>query len=157
MTVREMLARNARMYPNDIALVQVVPSQGMRQQISWMEFDEKANRVTNFLISRGIQKGDKVLLMMRNCIDLLVAYFGILGTGAWVVPLNFRFTSEDIRFCADIAEPKSFIVGDEFVQRVETVRPELHCIESYIAVGQVVPQPIWFVLLVPLLVQDNQL
>lgn len=140
MTIREMLARNARMYPNDTALVHVIPSQQIRQQISWKEFDEKANMVTNFLINRGIQKNDKVLLMMRNCVDLLVAYFGILGTGAWVVPLNFRFTGQDIKFCVDIAEPKSFILGDEFAERVKTVRSELCSIEHYIVVGQNVPQ-----------------
>ena len=138
MTIREMLARNARTYPNDIALVQVIPSQNIREQIHWKAFDEKANRVTNFLIRRGVQRGDKVLLMMRNSIDFLVAYFGILGTGAWAVPLNFRFTSQDIKFCSDIADPKYFILGEEFVERVEHVRTELYGIESYIVVGETV-------------------
>ena len=140
MTIREMLARNARMYAHDVALVQVTPSQNKRRVITWKEFDEKANKVTNFLVSRGIRKDDKVLLMMRNCIDFLVAYFGILGTGAWVAPLNFRFDSQDIKFCADIAEPKYFILAEEFVGRVEDVRPELHSIEGYIVAGRAVPQ-----------------
>jgi acyl-CoA synthetase (AMP-forming)/AMP-acid ligase II len=139
-TIREMLARNARMYANDIALVQVTPSQNKRQVINWKEFDEKANKVSDFLVSRGIRKDDKILLMMRNCIDFLVAYFGILGTGAWVVPLNFRFDSQDIKFCAHIAEPKYFILEEEFVERVESVRSELHSIEGYIVAGQTVPQ-----------------
>ena len=43
--------------------------------------------------------------LMMNSIDWLVAYFGIVRTGAWVVPLNFRFTSADIKYCADVAEP----------------------------------------------------
>jgi acyl-CoA synthetase (AMP-forming)/AMP-acid ligase II len=91
-------------------------------------------------IRKGIRNDDKVLLMMRNSIDFLVAYFGIIGSGAWVVPLNFRFISQDIRFCADIAEPRFFILGDEFVERVAGIRPELRSIESYIVVGQAVPQ-----------------
>ena len=140
MTIVEMLARNSRMYPDDVALVQVTPSQNLRQQITWAGFDKKANRVANFLIGRGVQKDDKVLLLMGNCIDWLVAYFGILRTGAWVVPLNFRFTSQDIKFCANIAEPKVFILGGEFAERVEAIRPELNSIKGYILVGQTVPQ-----------------
>lgn len=140
MRIREMLARNARMYANDVALVQVTPSQNKRRVITWKEFDEKANKVTNFLLSKGIGKDDKVLLMMRNCIDFLAAYFGILGTGAWVAPLNFRFDSQDIKFCADIAEPKYFILEEEFVGRVEGVRPELHSIEGYVVAGRAVAQ-----------------
>ena len=91
MTIREMLARNARMYPNHKALVQVTPSENLRLKITWKEFDQKVSQLTNFLMSRGIRKDDKVLLMMRNSIDFLVAYFGIIGSGAWVVPLNFRY------------------------------------------------------------------
>jgi len=139
-TITEMLARNGQMYPNDVALVQVTPSQNIRRQITWAEFDKKANRVANFLISIGVQKGDKVLLLMRNCIEWLVAYFGIIRTGAWVVPLNFRFTSLDIEFCANIAEPKVFILGEEFAERVEAIRPELSSIKDYFLVGQTVPQ-----------------
>jgi acyl-CoA synthetase (AMP-forming)/AMP-acid ligase II len=43
---------------------------------------------------------------------MLEAYFGIIRTGAWSVPLNFRFASKDLRYCADIAEAKAIIFGD---------------------------------------------
>lgn len=140
MTISEMLARNGRMYPKDVALVEVTPSQNRRKQITWAEFDKKANKVANFLISRSVRKDDKVLLLARNSIEWLVAYFGILRTGAWVVPLNFRFTSQDVKFCADIAGPNALILGAEFVDRVEPIRPELHSIKEYIVIGQTVPQ-----------------
>jgi acyl-CoA synthetase (AMP-forming)/AMP-acid ligase II len=140
MTIREMLARNARMYPNHKALVQVTPSENLRLQITWKEFDQKVSQLTNFLMNRGIRKDDRVLLMMRNSIDFLVAYFGIIGSGAWVMPLNFRFTEQDIKFCADIAEPKYFILGSEFADRVEGIRPELTSIESYVVSGRVAPR-----------------
>ncbi|MFH0914102.1 MAG: class I adenylate-forming enzyme family protein, partial [Chloroflexota bacterium] len=136
MTIVEMLARNARMYPHDVALVLVVPSQNLRQPVTWQEFDQGASRVANFLLSRGIRKGDTVLQLMNNSIDWLVAYFGILRTGAWVTPLNFRFNSSDLQFCAGIAEPKAFILGDEFVERVKEASPELKTIRDYIFFGQ---------------------
>ncbi|MBA7620044.1 Long-chain-fatty-acid--CoA ligase [subsurface metagenome] len=140
MTIAEMLARNARMYPDESALIELKPSQKIRREITWRVFDERANRIANALASRGVGKGDKVLHLMMNSINWLEAYFGIIRTGAWAVPLNFRFTSSDIKYCADIAEAKVMILGQEFVERVEAIRPQLPTIKDYIFVGQNTPE-----------------
>ena len=66
MTIAEMLARNARMYPSDSALIELSPSRKARNEITWKEFDERASRVANALIDKGVSKGDKVILLMRN-------------------------------------------------------------------------------------------
>ena len=140
MTITEILARNARMYPDDSALIELKPSQGLRKEITWKEFDERVNRVANALISRGVGKGDKVMHWMTNSINWLESYFGILRTGAWAVPLNFRFTSQDLKYCADIAEAKVMILGEQFIERVEAVRSQLPTIKHYILVGQSIPK-----------------
>jgi acyl-CoA synthetase (AMP-forming)/AMP-acid ligase II len=62
MTIVEMVARNARMYPSEIALIEIKPSEGKRKVITWREFDERVNKLANFLMQKGIRKGDKVLL-----------------------------------------------------------------------------------------------
>ena len=108
--IGEMLARNGRMYPDDIALIERAPAEGKRSLITWKEFDEQANRFANVLIAKGVKKGDKVMHLMMNSIDWLVAYFGIVRTGAWVVPLNFRFVASDIKYCADVAEPSVLVL-----------------------------------------------
>lgn len=89
--IGEMLARNARMFPEKIALVERISAEGQRFTITWREFDSRANSFSQVLRGMGIQKGDRVMQLMNNSIDWLVAYFGIVRTGAWVVPLNFRF------------------------------------------------------------------
>ncbi len=139
MTIAEMLARNARMYPNDSALIELKPSTRTRKEITWKEFDDRANRVANALRDRGVAKSDKVIHLMMNSIDWLVTYFGIIRTGAWAVPLNFRFDSRDIRYCADIAEAKVMILGEEFTERVEAIRPQLSTIDCYLFAGQNLP------------------
>jgi acyl-CoA synthetase (AMP-forming)/AMP-acid ligase II len=140
MTVSEMLARNRRMYPNDTALIEVRPSQALRKEITWKEFDERVNRVANALINRGIKKGDKVIHWMVNSINWLEAYFGIIRTGAWAVPLNFRFTSQDFKYCADIVDAKTMVLSEQFIDRVKEVRPQLSTIKNYIAAGPVTPE-----------------
>jgi len=140
MTISEMLARNARMYPDNTALIESRPSDKLRREITWREFDERANKIANALIDRGVGKDDKVIHLMMNSINWLEAYFGIIRTGAWAVPLNFRFTSRDVKYCADIAEAKAMIFGEQFIDRVEAIRSQLPTIKHYIFVGQNLPQ-----------------
>ena len=106
MLITEILARNARVYGDEIALIERDPAKNSRKQISWEQLDAEANRVANALIARGIRKGDRVVHLMMNCIEWLPAYFGILRAGALAVPLNFRFSGEDIKQCCEIAEAK---------------------------------------------------
>jgi len=141
MIIPEILARNARMYRDEVALIEREPAKEKRVAITWKEFDDMANRVANALIAKGIKKGDKVIHLMMNCLEWLPAYFGILRTGAWAVPLNFRFTADDIRYCAEIAEAEAVIFGEEFVDRVNTIKDDLPTIKDYVFVGPVDLKP----------------
>ncbi len=140
MNISEMLQKNARLYPNETALIELAPAKGYRREITWKEFDENANRVSNTLVSMGIRKGDKVVELMRNSITWLEVYFGIIRTGAWAVPLNFRFGSSDIKYCADVAEARVMFTEDEFTSRIEAIRPELKTIEKFIFHGPNLPK-----------------
>jgi acyl-CoA synthetase (AMP-forming)/AMP-acid ligase II len=136
--IGEMLSRNARMFPDDIALVERMPAQKKRWEITWKQFDQDANRFANVLMEKGIRKGDTVVHLMMNSIDWLIAYFGIIRTGAWVVPLNFRFTGEDIKYCIDVAEPKLVLFGEEFTERIEEIREQIQ-VKDYIFAGNESP------------------
>jgi acyl-CoA synthetase (AMP-forming)/AMP-acid ligase II len=143
MIITEILARNARMYGDEIALIEREPAKGLRREMSWTAFDDIANRFANALIQRGVGKGDKVIHLMMNCMEWLPLYFGILRTGAWAVPLNFRFTADDIRYCSEIAEAKILVFGEEFVDRVEAIKAGLPFIADYIFVGPDERTPHW--------------
>ncbi|MGN0503983.1 MAG: class I adenylate-forming enzyme family protein [Ruminococcus sp.] len=141
MTIIDMLENNAKQYPSDIALVEINPGQPetrrltwrdydlvqgtekkhFRREISWSVFNEKANRFANALKERGIKKGDKVAILLMNCIEWLPIYFGILKTGALAVPLNFRYSSDEIEYCLNLAECDALVFGPEFIGRVEDI------------------------------------
>lgn len=145
MPITQLLERNASVYPNDVALVELNPEiqeksrrtwreyalvEGnplchYRREITWRVFDEKANRVANMLLARGIKKGDKVGILLMNCLEWLPIYFGILKTGALAVPLNYRYTAEEIRYCVDLAEVNILLFGPEFIGRVEEIADEI--------------------------------
>ena len=141
MPITELLEENARKYGNDVCLVEINPqiqeTRRMlwkdfdliqptsdlcyRREITWHVFNEKANRFAQLLLSRGVKKGDKVAILLMNCLEWLPIYFGILKTGALAVPMNFRYSSEEIKYCLDLAEADVLVFGPEFIGRVETI------------------------------------
>ncbi len=141
MPITDLLKRNAELYGSDVALVEVNPEisetrritwkeyeliepnpvSHYRREITWKVFDEKANRFANLLLSRGVKKGDKVGILLMNCLEWLPIYFGILKSGALAVPLNFRYTSDEIEYCLDLAEVDVLMFGPEFIGRVEEI------------------------------------
>jgi len=92
-----------------------------RREITWREFDDKANQFANLLLSRGIKKGNKVAILLMNCLEWLPIYFGILKTGSVAVPLNYRYTADEIKYCLELSEADVLVFGPEFISRVETI------------------------------------
>jgi acyl-CoA synthetase (AMP-forming)/AMP-acid ligase II len=140
MTIIDMLIRNATQYPDDTALIELPSGDGKRKHITWAQFDERSNRFAHALQMMGIKKGDKVLHLMRNSINWLEIYFGIIKTGAWVVPLNFRFTAEDIMHCAQISEAQIMILDPEFVATVANVKTQMPNVTEYLVAGEQIPK-----------------
>jgi len=135
MNLIDVIAKFARMSPQSTAFVEVRPLSSLRQEIRWGEFHERTNRIANSLLLKGVQRQDKVFLLGRNSIRWLEVYFAILKTGAWVVPLNFRFTNQDILYCAGVAEPSAFVFDEEYAERVSALREELKQVSHYCMIG----------------------
>lgn len=142
MLITEILARNARMYGTETALIERDPANNLRKTMNWNRFDDQANQLAQALIARGIKKGDRVVHLMTNCIEWLPLYFGILRTGAVAVPLNFRFVARTILRCVDLAQAKVMIFGPEFIDRIAEIKNDLdRTVQFYIFVGPEEPKP----------------
>ena len=159
MIITDLLERNAREYADETALVEIAPhlmestkltwkeyaliqpnpSESGRQEITWKEFDKKANRFANLLLSRGIKKGDKVAILLMNCLEWLPIYFGTLKTGALAVPLNYRYASDEIKYCVELAEADVLVFGPEFIGRVEEVYDRMKGVKQTFYVGENCP------------------
>lgn len=159
MPITELLEKNCRLYGDDISLVEInpelpetrrvtwreynliepSPAPYYRREITWNVFNEKANRYANLLLSTGIRKGDKVAILLMNCLEWLPIYFGILKTGALAVPLNFRYSSDEIAYCLNLAEADALVFGPEFIGRVETIADEISRNRLLIFVGEGCP------------------
>ena len=136
MIITEILARNARMYGGETALIEREPAYNRRRTLKWMTFDSQANQLARALMALGVAKGDRVVHLMTNCLEWLPVYFGILRTGALAVPLNFRFESPTIQRCVTLAQARVMIFGPEFIERIQRIKSELDkFVEAYIYAG----------------------
>lgn len=146
MVITEFLERNARLYGSDTALVELSPSEERdravtwreasliesaqpnapyRRELSWRDFDRRANRFANLLLSRGLERGTKVGILMMNCLEWLPIYFGILKAGCVAVPMNFRYSSDEIQYCLELADVEVLVFGPEFISRMDVIAGKL--------------------------------
>ena len=157
MIITDLLERNARLYGSETSLVEINPSEERdragtwwefnliesadqdapyRREMSWKDFDRRANRFANLLCTRGIKKGDKVAILMMNCLEWLPIYFGILKTGALVVPMNYRYSSDEIKYCLDLADVRMLVFGPEFIERINAIQNDMGMVDNLFFVGK---------------------
>ena len=156
MVITELLERNSRLYGAECALVEINPSESRdkavtwreasliegsqdapyRREMSWHSFDRRANRIANLLLSRGLKRGTKVGILMMNCLEYLPIYFGILKAGCIVVPMNFRYSSEEIAYCLDLADVEVLIFGPEFIERMDAIQDRIPKVRYQFFVGK---------------------
>ena len=157
MVITDFLERNARLYGSETALVEINPSDERdqaatwrelnliaaanpdapyRREMSWKDFDRRANRFANLLLSRGLQRGAKVGILLMNCLEWLPIYFGVLKAGCVAVPMNFRYSSDEIKYCLDLADVEVLVFGPEFVTRMDPIVNSLDKVKMLFFVGR---------------------
>lgn len=92
MDLGQMLAQTAAQNPEKTAII------FHDQRTSYREFNERSNQVANGLIQLGVEPGDRVALYIHNLPIFMEAYFGILKTGASVVPLNVLYKAGEVEY-----------------------------------------------------------
>ena len=156
MIITDFLERNARLYGSQSSLVEINPSEERdkattwwdfnliesagqdapyRRELSWKDFDRRANRFANLLLSRGLKKGTKVAVLLMNCLEWLPVYFGILKAGCVAVPMNFRYSSDEIKYCLELADVEVLIFGPEFISRIDAIADQMNGVKMRFFVG----------------------
>ena len=160
MVITDFLERNARLYGSEVDLVEINPSEERdaavtwrdfslienarpdapyRREMTWRDFDRKANRFANLLLSRGLSRGTKVGILLMNCLEWLPLYFGILKAGCIAVPMNFRYSSDEIAYCLGLADVEVLVFGPEFVTRMDPIMDRIPGVKMLFFVGREVP------------------
>ena len=99
------------------------------EQITYAELNQRANRASCWLQSLGIEKGDRVAVMLNNCPEFIELFLACARLGAIFVPLNFRSAPPELDYFLKNCRPRLFVFGHEFIDNVkkldfENTRPQ---------------------------------
>lgn len=103
--------------------------------ISFGELEEQANRVGQFLLDRGMQRGARVALLMENSFTFIAAYFGILKAGGVVVGLNTEITSEDLEYLVVNSDAEFLFINKERLRLYKPIREKLADLKAVVISG----------------------
>jgi acyl-CoA synthetase (AMP-forming)/AMP-acid ligase II len=115
----EAIAAHAVLTPDKIG------ARDLGRALTFRQWNERSCRLANGLLGLGLRKGDRVAVLAYNCVEWLEIYAAVAKAGLVVVPVNFRLLGPEVRYIAQDAGAKAFIVQDELLDRVESVRADL--------------------------------
>lgn len=105
------------------------------QNITYNEINRYANRCANGFRRLGIQKGDKVSIMLPNCPEFIYIWFGLAKCGAVEVPVNTSYKGEFLRHIVDQSDSRVFVIAHEFLDRLKLIEDELKKLEKVVVLG----------------------
>ncbi len=70
--VHQFLERSARLYPDKVAIIHG------KIRATYSQINVRADNVANYLLSIGVKKGDRIALLMENCVEYVISYYGIM-------------------------------------------------------------------------------
>ena len=131
MNLGQNLKVNAKKFPDKVAF------KDSRRSFTYSELNRRVNKLCYSLMSLGLDRGDKVAVILENSIEICEVFLATAKTGLVIVPINFRLTSKDVEYIANNSDAKALIVHDQFTGTVELIRASLKNIpdKNYIVVG----------------------
>jgi len=131
MNVGSLLARHAKYQPDKLAVVCGAHRLTFRQHYAGV------NRLSNALRALGLSKGDKVAIILPNCLELLEAYRACAQLGLVSVPLSPLMRGAGLVTLLRDSDTTAVIAGASMVEALDEARPQLPAIaaENYILVG----------------------
>ena len=105
------------------------------KRITFKELQFQSNRLCNALLDLGLKKGDHVTWISPDRYWVFYIYL-ITKCGMVNVPVNYRFIAREIQEQVDHSDAKAFIVGEDFVDLINEVRPQLPKVEHYIVITE---------------------
>ncbi len=134
LTLADAVATHARLSPARLAV------RDSRRSLTYIQWQQRSNRLANGLLGLGLVKGDRVALLAYNAAEWMELYAALAAAGLVAVPINFRLTPLEIAYIVQHSEARAIVAQDELTDRLDAVRAELTVpADAWIAFGQTLP------------------
>lgn len=128
--ITDFLDRAVHLYGNKAA---IIDDQGNRY--TYLEMNERMNRLSHGLVSSGVTKGDRVAYLAPNTLEMYEGFYGVAQVGAVMVPLNTRLKPQEYVYILNHSESKVLFVDHELLPLIEPIVDELETVELIIVHG----------------------
>ncbi|TDC15209.1 long-chain-fatty-acid--CoA ligase [Actinomadura bangladeshensis] len=125
----EVLRERARSHPDRVAYI------AGDTEVTFGDFDRRADQVANALASAGVGLGDRVAILDKNSLEYAEQLFGAARIGAVQVPVNYRLAPDEVAYIVNNAQAKVFIVGPEFVPVLDAIADKLEHTAQMVVIG----------------------
>lgn len=115
-SLHDYLLRSARKYPDQIAI------EFLGKRLSYSELHQQAVQFAQGLQALGVEKGDRIAIMLANCPQAVISYYGIIMTGAIAVQINPLYVERELKHQLIDSGAKVLVCLDLVFPRVQNVR-----------------------------------
>lgn len=113
------------------------------RSFTYEQTNRRANILANRLVETGLEKQDRVAVLMENSIEMAEIFIAVAKTGIVIVPVNFRLAGPEIEYILKDSGAKAVIADDEFAPEVDGVRSSLTAIDPSLFIVKGVELPGW--------------
>jgi len=133
----EILKVHAKNYPKKLAV-----KDWHGKALTYTELELRTNRLANALLKMGLRKGDRVAILLHNRIEFVEILCALAKTGLVGAPVSWRYIGKEIEYVVDNSDAKAMITEEDFVDTVNSIRPNLKKIKrnNYVVVGKATPE-----------------
>ena len=110
---------NAKKFPEKVAI------KDAQRTYTYPQLNRRTNQLAHSLLGLGLAKGDKVAVLLENCLEIVEIYLATAKTGLIIVPINFRLSSDEVEYIANNSDAKAMVVHDQFAATVTPIRERL--------------------------------
>ena len=114
--IKDVIERNAEFYPEKEAIV------FGENRVTWKEVNDRSNRLANWLIEKGIKKGDRVAILAHNCSQYYEIYFAGVKISSIVATINYRYVSNEVGYVIEDARPTVVFVGEDYIDILDEAK-----------------------------------
>ncbi len=122
---------NAKKYPDTLAI------KDQSRSFTYRQTNERVNQLADSLLGLGLQKGDKVAVLLENSVEIVELYLAAAKTGIVIVPINFRLVGPEIEYIVNNSDSVAIFVHEQFTGPLDQIRAQLRNIapERYFVAG----------------------
>lgn len=113
--VHQFLENSARIYPDKVAYIQDAV------KATYKQINAQADKLACLLVNNGVEVGDRIVMLLPNCLEYVVSYYGILKSGGIAVPLNMETKIDALAPLLADLRPKAIIHVSRLEKTLQTL------------------------------------